>query len=320
MKELKDNDLREALRRSEEKRTAVEVPADFFDSIMGKIDAEPKTFKLWRWVAAAACIALVAGIGTAILFSDRTIQDKGMTARIDAEEKAEIQELNAFVTDTVTEPVDAPKPKMTAPEQKAKPAAKPKPAAEPQPSPNPNLRMERPQYAENEPKTIAADTASTNIAATEDAANTGYAENQSKNDDTYLDPALMDKFILQMAELQGVSRIKSECSVANDTIFDESFYVFPVKQDYDVLGLFLLMACQYSNTSPGYVFNNSEQQIFFTIDDEQNGLNYLWIAEQIGNSNVMIYSVHAPINIKYESNCYQQFYNDLTFANLNTYY
>ena len=320
MKELKDNDLREALRRSEEKRTAVEVPADFFDSIMGKIDAEPKTFKLWRWVAAAACIALVAGIGTAILFADRTIQDKGMTARIEAEEKAEIQEFNTFVADTVTEPIDAPKPKVTAPEQKAKPAAKPKPAAEPQPSPNPNLRMERPQYAENEPKTIAADTASTNIAATEDAANTGYAENQSKNDDTYLDPALMDKFILQMAELQGVSRIKSECSVANDTIFDESFYVFPVKQDYDVLGLFLLMACQYSNTSPGYVFNNSEQQIFFTIDDEQNGLNYLWIAEQIGNSNVMIYSVHAPINIKYESNCYQQFYNDLTFANLNTYY
>ena len=320
MKELKDNDLREALRRSEEKRTAVEVPNDFFDSVMGKIDAEPKTFKLWRWVAAAACIALMAGIGTAILFADRTIQDKGMTARIEAEEKAVIQELNAFMTDTVTEPVDAPKPKMTAPEQKAKPAAKPKPAAEPQPSPNPNLRMERPQYAENEPKTAATDTASSNIAATQDVADTGYAENQSQNDYTYLDPALMDKFILQMAELQGVSRIKSECSVANDTIFDESFYVFPVKQDYDVLGRFLLMACQYSNTSPGYVFNNSEQQILFTIDDEQNGLNYLWIAERIDDSKIMIYSVHAPIDIEYESDCYQQFHNDLTFANFNIYY
>lgn len=320
MKELKDNDLREALRRSEEKRTAVEVPADFFDSIMGKIDAEPKTFKLWRWVAAAACIALVAGIGTAILFADRTIQDKGMTARIEAEEKAEIQEFNAFVADTVTEPIDAPKPKVTAPEQKAKPAAKPKPAAEPQPSPNPNLRMERPQYAENEPKTVAADTASTNIAATQDVANTGYAENQSKNDDTYLDPALMDEFILKMAEYQGVNKIKSECSIANDTLFDESFYVFPVKEDYDVLGRFLLMASYYSNTAPGYIFNNSEQQIFFSIDDEQNGLNYLWIAERIGDSKIMIYSVHAPINIEYESDCYQQFYDDLTFANFNTYY
>ena len=123
-----------------------------------------------------------------------------------------------------------------------------------------------------------------------------------------------------MAELQGVSRIKSECSIANDTIFDESFYVFPVKQDYDVLGLFLLMACQYSNTSPGYVFNNSEQQILFSIDDVQNGLNYLWIAEQIDNSKIMIYSIHAPIDIEYESDCYQQFYNDLTFANFNTYY
>lgn len=127
MKELKDNDLREALRRSEEKRTAVEVPADFFDSIMGKIDAEPKTFKLWRWVAAAACIALVAGIGTAILFADRTIQDKGMTARIEAEEKAEIQQSTMVNNDTVTEPVVFPEPKVEAPKPKAKPTAKPKP-------------------------------------------------------------------------------------------------------------------------------------------------------------------------------------------------
>ena len=320
MKELKDNDLREALRRSEEKRAAVEVPADFFDSVMGKIDAEPKTVKMWRWVAAAACIALVAGIGTAILFADRTIQDKGMTARIEAEEKAEIQELNTFVADTLTEPVDAPKPKMTAPEQKAKPAAKPKPAAEPQPSPNPNLRMERPQYAKNEPKTIAADTASTNIAATEDAANTGYAEFQPKKDKPNFTPALMDEFIEMMAGIQGVSRIKSGCSIANDTIFDESFYVFPVRKDYDVLEQIVWMASNYSNTTPGYNFNNTGRQILFSIDDEPNGLNYLWIIERIDDSKIMIYSVHAPIDIEYKSDCYQQFYDDLTFANFNTYY
>ncbi|MBO4602806.1 MAG: hypothetical protein J5651_06575, partial [Salinivirgaceae bacterium] len=147
-----------------------------------------------------------------------------------------------------------------------------------------------------------------------------YAETQPENNDTYLDPAKMDEFILKMAEFQGVNKIKSECSIASDTIFDESFYVFPAKEDYDVLGLFVLMASNYSNTTPGYIFNNSEQQVFFTIDDVQNGLNYLWIAEQIGNSNVMIYSVHAPIDIEYKSDCFQQFYNDLTFANYNTYY
>ena len=321
MNKFNDSDIREALRRSEKKRPSVEVPGDFLDNIMDEIESEPepKTIKLWRWVAAAACIMALVGIGCAVLFSDKT-QESKMIAETPTSENTEIKEYNAFISDTITEPTDAPKPKVTAPEQKAKPAAKPKPAAEPQPSPNPNLRMERPQYAENESATVASDTAPSNIVATQDAADTGYAENQSKNDEPYLDPALMDKFILTMAEFQGISGIKSECSIANDTIFDESFYVFPVKQDYDVLGHFLLMASQYSNTMPGYIFNNSEQQILFSIDDVPNGMNYLWIAEQIGHSKIMIYSVHAPIDIKYESDCFQQFYNDLTFANFNTYY
>lgn len=318
MNKLNDNDIREALRRSEEKRTAPTVPDDFFDSVMGRIETEPKTIKLWRWVAAAACIALVAGIGSAVLFSGKTAQELEMITETPVKESAEIQEPAVVINDTAAEPNVAPEPKIEAPKTKAAPATKPKPAT--QPAPNPDLKMERPQYAANEPATIAADSATIDNATSQDEANINYAENQSKNNESYLDPALMDKFILKMAEFQGVSRIKSDCSIASDTIFNESFYVFPVKEDYDVLGRFLLMASNYSNTAPGYIFNNSEQQIFFTIDDEQNGLNYLWIAEQIGNSNVMIYSVHAPIDIEYKSDCYQQFYNNLTFANYNTYY
>ena len=309
MNKFNDNDIREALRRSEAKRQPAEVPDDFLANVMGKIEAEAepehKTIKLWRWVAAAACIAVVAGIGTAILFADKTIQDKGMTARIEAEENTEIQQSTLVETDTVTEPVAAPEPKVVVPKQKAKP----------KPAPNPNLRMERPAYAANEPAAATPDSASAN-----NTVSTTYAENQPGNSGNYLDPALMDEFILKMAEFQGVSKIESECSASDDANFVESFYVFPVKQDYDVLGRFLLMASQYSNTTPGYIFNNSEQQIFFTIDDEPNRLNYLWIAERIDNSKIMIYSVHAPIDIEYESDCYQQFYDDLTFANFNTYY
>ena len=314
MNKFNDNDIREALRRSEAKRQPAQVPGDFLSNVLDAIDDEAdarhKTIKLWRWVAAAACIALVAGIGSAILFADRTIQDKGMTARLEAVENIEIQQPTMVRNDTATSPFDAPEQKIETPKPKAKPAAKPKPATEPQPAPNPNLRMERPQYAENEPATDA----------TQDVANTDYAVYQTDNGKINFTPDLMDKFIDIMAEYQGVSKIKSECSVASDTIFDESFYVFPVKEDYDVLGLFVLMASNYSNTTPGYIFNNFEQQVFFTIDDVQNGLNYLWIAEQIDDSKIMIYSVHAPIDIEYESDCFQQFHNDLTFANFDTYY
>ncbi|MBO7594779.1 MAG: hypothetical protein J6T12_07390 [Salinivirgaceae bacterium] len=295
MNKFNDNDIREALRRSEAKRQPAEVPGDFLSNVLDAIDdeadAEHKTIKLWRWVAAAACIAVVAGIGSAILFADKTVEESTPIAETVIPENTEKQPIATIDNDTVTEPIAMPEPKVEAPKPKAKPAAKQKPAA-----------------------------ATSDSAPANNTVSTSFAENQTGNNSNYLDPALMDRFILNMAEYQGVSRIKSECSIANDTLFDESFYVFPVKEDYDVLGHFLLMASQYSNTTPGYIFNNSEQQIFFTIDDEPNGLNYLWIAEQIGNSKIMIYSVHAPIDIEYKSDCYQQFYNNLTFANYNTYY
>lgn len=319
MNKLNDNDIREALSRSEAEKTAPEVPDDFLASIMDKIEAESKnkTVKLWRWVAAAACIALVAGIGSAILLTDNTAQKSVLVAETTTEEITECQPI-VTKTDTMAEPITVPEPKAENP--KAEPVAKPKPKTEPQPAPNPNLRMERPHYAESKPANVADDSVSTGNVAIQDAIDNNYAENKPENNHKYLDPALMDEFILKMAEYQGVSKIKSECSATSDADFVESFYVFPIKEDFDVLGRFLLMASNYSNTAPGYIFNNSEQQVFFTIDDEQNGLNYLWIAEQIGNSNVMIYSVHAPIDIEYKSDCYQQFYNNLTFANFNTYY
>ena len=69
---LSDTDLREALRRKEDARAPDDVPDDFVDSVLAKIDANidattdtesaPKAIKIWRWVAAAAGIALIVGI------------------------------------------------------------------------------------------------------------------------------------------------------------------------------------------------------------------------------------------------------------------
>ncbi len=314
MKEMKDDDLREALRRSEEKRTATEVPADFFDKVMGEIEAEPKTIKMWRWVAAAACIALVAGIGSAVLFFGKTAHELEMIAETPVKENVEIQEPAVVINDTTAEPAVAPEPKLEAPQPKVKPNTKP----EVKPAPNPNLRMERPLYAANEPTTD--DRESANSDASQKAAKTNSSENQIETDDPVFTPAMLDEFIEVLAEFQGVNKINSECSIANDSNFVETFYVFPVKEEFDVLGQFVQMVGNYSNASPGYFFNNTEQQIFFSIDDEQNGVNYFWIAERIDDSKIMIYSVHAPIDIEYESDCYQQFYDDITFTNFNTYY
>ena len=74
---LSDTDLREALRRKEDARPPDDVPDDFVDGVLAKIDAgidattdakpAPKAIKIWRWVAAAAGIALIVGIGALMM-------------------------------------------------------------------------------------------------------------------------------------------------------------------------------------------------------------------------------------------------------------
>ena len=67
MNELKDKDLREALSRREARRTKPEVPADFCDGIMQEIAPKQSRRPLWRWVAVAASLLLLIGIGVALV-------------------------------------------------------------------------------------------------------------------------------------------------------------------------------------------------------------------------------------------------------------
>lgn len=63
MNELKDNDLREALKRMEERRTPAKVPFDFCDKVMQEI--EPKRKKRGKTVA--TFLAIAASISFALL-------------------------------------------------------------------------------------------------------------------------------------------------------------------------------------------------------------------------------------------------------------
>ena len=70
MSELKDKDLREALRRREARRTKTEVPADFCDNVMQEIAPKPARKPRYAYIAAlaaAACIILAGALTDSLI-------------------------------------------------------------------------------------------------------------------------------------------------------------------------------------------------------------------------------------------------------------
>ncbi|MBO4720665.1 MAG: hypothetical protein J5658_12440 [Prevotella sp.] len=64
MNELRDKDLREALSRREAQRTKPEVPADFLDSVMQRIEEpvtvpQPRAHRVWLYAAVAVAASIV---------------------------------------------------------------------------------------------------------------------------------------------------------------------------------------------------------------------------------------------------------------------
>ena len=67
MNKLKDTDLREALRRKYS--DTPQLPADFMASMKQRMEEPkqaPKPRMLWRWMAAAACLLFIIGVGIAL--------------------------------------------------------------------------------------------------------------------------------------------------------------------------------------------------------------------------------------------------------------
>lgn len=79
MNRLEDSDLREALRRRETRRQKPEVPADFMENVMQQIETKPTVGRRWRWMAAAASLLILIGIGT--LLMDEPKQDEPTLAK-----------------------------------------------------------------------------------------------------------------------------------------------------------------------------------------------------------------------------------------------
>lgn len=138
---------------------------------------------------------------------------------------------------------------------------------------------------------------------------------QAKDTLPYQDPARVDDFIAKLAAFHNAKQVELTCSVPLDSNMVSVVYVFPdmttvssSSQEIDIFARLLQVACWYHCETPGYFLNFSQQQFFFQLKDLRKQLRYCWIAERI-NGKILLYGTNAPIGVETSSVCYQEYRN-----------
>jgi hypothetical protein len=283
----KDTDLREALRRKY--ADTPKLPADFMKDTLPRREGRTRVL---RWMAAAACLLLICGVGLTLMPKD---------------EPAETAQM--IVKQTTPTPV----PKSETPSSQAENSqfqsqklSVPKPETKPKQVPTKPLPQPLPREGSTE---------SLPSGRLEGVPNLHYAAHDPAEETVpYQDPARVDEFIEKMAAYHNVKEGQLKCATANDSNVVSRVYVFPDKKEVDVFGRLLQVACCYSDETPGYHLNFSHQQFFFELKDQRRQLQYRWIAERI-NGRILLYGTNAPIGAQTTSACYQEYRNELMHTN-----
>ena len=293
-KRYKDTDLREALHRKY--ADTPQLPADFMAKMEHRMDAKPvaKTRRLWPWVAVAASFLLIIGIGLTMMPTEQQPKTEAMVAQ------------NTKKAPAIEQPSESERPFLS--QQEAVSLTEKGRVA------NPSRRTERPKVTDQE-------SASDGLKATQydadsdllDDPNLHYASHDlSKDTIPYQDPARVDDFIAQLADYHQVKQGLLKCSQPVDDNVVNTVYVFPDKDEINLFGRLLQVACWYDSKTPGYHLNFSQEQFFFELKDLRRQLQYRWVAERI-NGRILFYGTHAPLGTKESSACYQQYRDELMF-------
>jgi hypothetical protein len=297
MNKLKDKDLREALIRKEARRTKPEVPVDFCDSIMEEIAPKQSRRPIWRWMAAAASLLLLIGIGVTLFpFSSQTNKENLLAKNVESMPKSTPSPVKNVETNSKDGVNTALKPEKTTLEKVVK----------------------RQKTTENRQEKVES-SQETVVNAQYTNPNLHYAAYTSLDDSTYQAPSRMDEFITKMADYNKVKGVPLMCAFdSSDTTAISKAYVFEDKQELNLFGRLLQAACWYDSKTPGYLLNFSNQQFFFTLKDLHKNEKYLWIAERIVGGRILLFSSHSPIETEVSSACYQNYREQLTHTNFST--
>lgn len=145
-------------------------------------------------------------------------------------------------------------------------------------------------------------------------ANLHYAAyTETKDTSDYLPPARVDEFVEKLAAYHHI-----KATVLSDSTAHSVAYVFPDNDKVRLFDRLLQVACTYSYDSPGYQMTISQQQLLFTLEDTRLNRRYLWLAERIGGSRIILYATHAPTGAAVSSEAYQEFRERTTHTNQTT--
>ena len=319
----KDTDLREALRRKYS--DTPQLPADFLTKMEERMAQEDEPTvpesttrkRLWRWVAAAACLRLIIGLGITMLSKEQAGQTEDLYAhahKAQKTDKSPDHQQQVSIAQAIEEQETVPQPSATAKANDPKPhvakadaSEKPSPSAK---SPATTLRTKDGSigvkshnddgFSESSP--VFGEAPSDNL---------HYANNTTESPADQA-PSRMDEFIAKIADYNKVTAVPLECiSGKEDSNIDNKAYVFRDTKELDLFSRLFQAACWYDSKSPGYMLNFSQQQFFFTLKDLHKEEKYLWIAERIDGGRILLYTSHSPIEANVSSACYQKYREQL---------
>lgn len=306
-KTYKDTDLREALRRKY--ADTPKLPADFMTKMRQQTEPEPaRKVTLWRWVAAAACLIIIIGIGVMMVpFSSHTNDERLIAKQVKSEPKGTLATVYPKETDSL--------PSLNS--QFAQPKLPVQTARTIENSPSkakqglvkvPAQPIEMPVATDESPAQTPLPTE-----------NLHYASYNPAADTLYQAPSRMDEFIAKMADYNKVKAVALDCtSGSGDSTIVSTAYVFADKEDFDLFARLLQAACWYDSKTPGYLLNFSHQQFFFTLKDLRKCEKYLWIAERLMDGRILLFSTHSPIETEVSAACYQTYREQLTHTKLSS--
>lgn len=292
------SDINDIFERLKGQKPVISNPDELTDLIMDSLPdiseaTEPtgaRVVKMRWWMAAAASLIIIIGLGIIWMFDNEQPKPQRLTAH------------HSVVTPTLKVVVDL---KSTTKEYGELKSPVTKTSGDLKTSVNTKVKTEEDKTEKQSHTAVIS--------------NLHYAVCTPEEDSAYQAPSRMVEFINKIADYNNVKAMPLMCALGSDDSTAVSVaYVFEDNKELNLFSRLLQAACWYESKTPGYLLNFSHQQFFFTLKDLRKNEKYLWIAERIVGGRILLFCSQSPIEADVSSACYQNYREQLMHANYST--